>query len=319
MSGPEKALKHTCTCKLNSTSLERKPAACAVPLFRFLQVTGGTLFSVLSLSSDSFRWQGEHYFLCCPSLQIPSGDRGNIIFCAVPLFRFLQVTGRTLFSVLYAGVCATPRASPPSAPCCATQQTPAAWRQTAAPRPPLSRSPLRSQDPPWPHPSATSPQWPHPVPTPPSPPSTPLWCLGSVSALFWADSQRWVGYFYTLGNKVGGGGYIRIAVCLSAVGVGVGYCYTLGNRDGGGGLYQNCCLSVCCWCGGGLFLYPGLYQNCCLSVHPSICLCIQLCSRRFLLTYKPFVTKLVFWEGGWRLRYCVCAFLNTYYLCMCVC
>ena len=301
MSGPEKALKPTCTCKLNSTSLERKPAACAVPLFRFLQVTGGTLFSVL-----------------------------------------------------YAGVCATPRASPPSAPCCATQQTPAAWRQTAAPRPPLSHSPLRSQDPPWPHPSATSPQWPRPVPTPPSPPSTPLGCLGSVSALFWPDSQRWVGYFYTLGNKGGGGGYIRIAVCLSAVGVGVGYFYTLGNRLGGGvyiriavclsavgvgvGYFYTlgnrlggwgyiriavCLLLVWGWVifipwvtemGGG-----GLYQNCCLSVHPSICLCIQLCSRRCLLTYKPFVTKLVFWEGGWRWRYCVCACLNTYYLHVCVC
>ena len=145
-----------------------------------------------------------------------------------------------------------------------------------------------------------------------------------------------MGYFYTLGNKVGGGGegisellfvylllvwgwvifipwvtdwgggggYIRIAVCLSAVGVGVGYFYTLGNRLGGWSYIRIavCLLLVWGWVifipwvtemGGGR-----LYQNCCLSVHPSICLCIQLCSRRCLLTYKPFVTKLVFWEGG---------------------
>ena len=156
-----------------------------------LQALRENLLRALSLSSDSVRWQGG-----------------------------------TLFSVPCAGVCATPRVSPPSAPCCATQQTPAAWRQTAAPRPPLSHSPLRSQDPPWPHPSATSPRWPRPVPTPPSPPSTPLGCLGSVSALFWPDSQCWVGYSYTLGNKVRG-------------------------------VYQNRCLSLFCWGGGRLFVYPG--------------------------------------------------------------
>ena len=43
MSGQTKALKHTHTCKLNSASLERKPAACAVPLFRFRPVTGGNI------------------------------------------------------------------------------------------------------------------------------------------------------------------------------------------------------------------------------------------------------------------------------------
>ena len=65
-----------------------------------------------------------------------------------------------------------------------------------------------------------------------------------------------VGYFYTLGNRLGGGGVISelLFVCLLLVWGWVIFIPWV--TDWGGGVISEL-LFVCCWCGGGLFLYPG--------------------------------------------------------------